>query len=526
MDRHPENPRTTSPPASAPGPSVSLNSTGLSTPSTPTPQPNTTNANETPAPPARRSLWKCVTDFLGWSGASETERRARRRRVGLAIFLGSAAGQIVAIVVLVVAAAVYPSPQPAHPGQNQFQACSDLAILDLIWLGRVVVVVYLFVWARWIKRVLERRRDNAQSAARPAPPLDTQGNVDIERAAFQVDTTPPTVADYICPMNVIALHILLIKLNPAITLIWVVTGLLLTIQRGAHCRDASPIITGLTTTMLLIIYIRFMVQFLISIIRTVAMRRRSSRPTIGKLSQTEVDRIPLVLYIPPPPVKDVDSPPSPTIAPSTSYPPTPLKPPVAQTKKKKRFILLRPKLMRHSHRSHSVEDDLEHGVVEHGMGTVTTLAMINSWDAMWAPAPYPLVRLPENKATCMICLCEFEEPKKVRQQPATTGADAIEEEHETTIVAPLSPAAGQPPGAVEEVQVENPRPADARSFEMAGEEGADALQPLRLLSCGHAYHKDCIDPWLTQKSGRCPYCQLRVEVPPPPKGRGWWRWRR
>ncbi|KAI0823528.1 hypothetical protein BC628DRAFT_514898 [Trametes gibbosa] len=525
MDRNPEDPATTPtpvPPTTASATAPSINTDPSDTPPTPA---NATNANEIPVPQARRPLWNRVTDFFGWSGASEIERRARRRRVGLAIFIVSAAGQIIAIVVLVVAAVVYPSPQPDYPGQNQFQACSDLAILDLIWLGRIVIIVYLFLWARWIKRVLERR-DHAQNAATVPHQLDAQGNVDVEAAATQANPAHLTVTDYICPINVIALHILIIKLSPAITLVWVVTALLLTIQRGSHCHAASPIITGLTTAMLLIIYIRFMVQSFISIIRIIVTRRRSSRPTIGKLSQVEVDRIPLVLYIPPPPVKDVDRPPSPTVAPTTSYPPIQLKlNPVAPTKKK-RFIFLSPRLMRHSRRERSMEDDLEHGVVEHSMGAINTLAMINSWDAMWAPAPYPLVRLPENKATCMICLCEFEEPRKVGGQPTTTGTETGEEEHEMQTVAPLSPVAGHQPGSVEEVQVEDPRPADARSVEMVGEESADALQPLRLLSCGHAYHQECIDPWLTQKSGRCPYCQLRVEVPPRPKARGWWRWRR
>ncbi|OJT10942.1 hypothetical protein TRAPUB_12563 [Trametes pubescens] len=534
MDGNPEAIASTSTPATAPalatpGAPPSVNGTSEQ------PGPTDTNRGSPPRAP-RRSPWKRFLEFMGYAGPSDSERRARRRRVSLAIFLFSAVGQIAIVVVLTVSSATNKSLQPDYPGQSEFQSCSDLGILNLIWLGRVVFVVYLLFWARWMKRVLSRRRRNdAQPATAPAPPLNAQGEVDLEAAALQDEPVQPTLTDYICPMNVIAMHVLLIKLSPALTLVWFVTGVLLTIQRGPHCREASPSVLALTATMLLIIYIRFVIQLILSLIRIIVVRRRTGRPAIGKLSQAEVDRIPLVLYIPPPPGDDTTGPAKPLLSP-TSYPPALPKLPPAAAKKKKRFIAFKPIQTRM--RTHapplprSVEDDVERGVVQHSIGAINTLALVNSWDAMWAPAPYPLVRLPENKATCMICLCEFEEPRKLADadadaapdMPDTESGDADGEAHEMASVPPLSPVAGQPPGAIEEVQVEPPREADAQTVEMAHEEGEDALQPLRLLSCGHAYHKECIDPWLTQKSGRCPYCQTRVEVPPPVRsGRRWWR---
>ncbi|KAI0658838.1 hypothetical protein C8Q70DRAFT_990855 [Cubamyces menziesii] len=457
--------------------------------------------------------WRSLLLFLGFAGP-EAERRARRRSVSLFIFFSLAVSQVIVIAALTGYSASRKSPEPSHPGQSEFGACSDLAILNLIWLARVVMVCYLYFWARWMKRVLLRRRQNNANPQRAQPPLDAQGNIDLEAATFAPEPTPPSLSDYLCPMNVIAMHILLIKLSPALTLVWSFIALLLSIERDSHCRTAAPTVSALTVVILLVIYIRIVINALLSIFRVTMARRRAGQPAIGKLSQSEVDRIPLVLYIPPPPGDDGTSPispPPPTHSLVSSLPKMtshPYKP------KKKRFIMFKPK--------HQQEE--EHASLQaSALNIFGPLTNSDPWEAMWEPAPYPLVRLPENKATCTICLCEFEAPRKLG---AKLPAEGDGEAHEMTAVLPHSPSpdAAQTGQNIEEVEVEAPHPADAGTVERADAEGGDAPQPLRLLGCGHAYHKDCIDPWLTQKSGRCPYCQTRVEVPSPPaKQRRWWR---
>ena len=93
----------------------------------------------------------------------------------------------------------------------------------------------------------------------------------------------------------------------------------------------------------------------------------------------------------------------------------------------------------------------------------------------------------------MICLTEFEAPRRVSErelaiqpqpQPALAGMPELE--GGMLELRPLS--LSSPALDVEEVRVESPRDADARTIELADTGGGDAPQPLRLLSCGHVYH--------------------------------------
>ncbi|CAE6538304.1 unnamed protein product [Rhizoctonia solani] len=77
--------------------------------------------------------------------------------------------------------------------------------------------------------------------------------------------------------------------------------------------------------------------------------------------------------------------------------------------------------------------------------------------AEWEKNEYPFVKLEANRAACAICLMDFEPPRRV------------------------------------------------------GQEGESAAEPLRLLACGHVFHKECLDPWLIDVSGRCPTCQRPIE---------------
>ena len=37
------------------------------------------------------------------------------------------------------------------------------------------------------------------------------------------------------------------------------------------------------------------------------------------------------------------------------------------------------------------------------------------------------------------------------------------------------------------------------------------LDELKLIKCNHCFHIDCIKPWLTEQSCKCPNCRFELE---------------
>lgn len=200
-------------------------------------------------------------------------------------------------------------------------------------------------------------------------------------------------------------------------------------------------------------------------------------PDIPKMPRAMVDRIPLVIYIPVPVKQEpVQTEPMTTndIQEEHIYPPTPpspakLKPdshppPSNPTRARRRFFFFRKKKPAVAK---STNDKAE------GEGKDVDL------EAGWEKNEYPFVKLEANRAACAICLTDFEPPRRVGDKgkaKESEGAGPSEGEHEKT----TSGGSGQ-------------------------------AEPLRLLACGHVFHRECLDPWLVDVSGRCPTCQRPVE---------------
>ncbi|KAG8857998.1 hypothetical protein FRB96_005489 [Tulasnella sp. 330] len=136
------------------------------------------------------------------------------------------------------------------------------------------------------------------------------------------------------------------------------------------------------------------------------------------------------------------------------------------------------------------------------------------WEARFERGEHPFVTLDGNRAACAICLCDFIEPKR---RGAVSGDPAAPAEGDQEKAKSPSPSAPVEPEREDEASVgkkkkmkrSKPKPVkDTIDEEQAGIPG----EPLRLLACGHVFHRTCLDPWLLDVSGRCPVCQTAVDM--------------
>jgi hypothetical protein len=198
------------------------------------------------------------------------------------------------------------------------------------------------------------------------------------------------------------------------------------------------------------------------------------KPEIGKLPKSTVDRIPLVMYIPPPPDEPSDGP---IKVPDSvySYPPkqtAPTKPP------KRRFAFLR---NMSSFKGKGGGGSSGNGKPSETDGNMKGKGVEKSepltWEDHWEQGDYPFVRLEGNRASCAICLMDFEEPKKI------AGVDSKATESGENEKGMTEDEAGGEGEQVQEIPVEKATDGDASALINTGED-----VPLRLLTCGHVFH--------------------------------------
>jgi len=240
------------------------------------------------------------------------------------------------------------------------------------------------------------------------------------------------------------------------------------------------------------------------------------KPEIGKLPKSVVDRIPLVNYIPPPPS---DSNPEGGERSPHIYPP-PKSLQLEATPTQNRFKLLR---NLSSFGTRKPTDTLTNIIAE------SSNPDIDSWRDNWEQGEYPLITLEGNRASCAICLMDFEEPK--RKNIIGDEVEKGEVNENAEIAEPLSGNDNDTggPSNLNKTSRSVPISEDNQQGDLKLADAGDGAQPLRLLDCGHVFHvrsvslflafaeqwifkKTCLDPWLTDISGRCPVCQRPVEA--------------
>ncbi|OBZ69328.1 hypothetical protein A0H81_10940 [Grifola frondosa] len=394
---------------------------------------------------------------------------------------------------------------PNTPGVTEWDACTFLGVWNILYIPRIVLICYLSYWTFRKRRLLRRAQAQRDAESGRAAGVQSGSGSTTATAASRAMHPTPRRQPRISAHNV-RLHVQLFYLTGIFAIIWFSIAVIGVYSHGYKCRLAAPYLSWVTFTIICILYLRFTRVFLFPICRGCIRIARAERAIPSKLTQSLVDRIPLVLYIPAPP-NDSSACTSPITVPSPAhaYPPerrTFLAQP-SPPQRKRRFIFLRKRKDVDNPKGFSKEDieDIHDGEFD----------APGAWEDLWERGEYPLIRLEGHQSTCGICLMDFEAPKRILPLPEE-GADGAAELADAR--ANVDAEHGRD-AAIQEVRVEPARQSD--TFRLSLADSGEGPQPLRLLGCGHAFHKTCIDPWLVGVSGRCPYCQRQVEIPDPPK---------
>lgn len=180
-------------------------------------------------------------------------------------------------------------------------------------------------------------------------------------------------------------------------------------------------------------------------------------PEIGKLPKTTVDRIPLVIYIPPPPegVKSALG------GIPHSYPPK------TTNSRQHRFKLLKSFRKKEAAPRQDAIEEKNDGTVDMDHGSML-------WEANWELGEYPFVALEGSRAACAICLMDFEEPKRKEEVTGEGSSNPRRMEHTDR--------------TTEDVVDSNTSSGEERQEKLKLVDAGDSGQPLRLLPCSHVFH--------------------------------------
>lgn len=468
------------------------------------------------------SLIPRVKAFFGFGPDAS---RTRKALVSVVWSLVYGFIQVAAIIAVLGVASVVTSPTEGNV--HQINACGrPLVAWNCIWIVKVCLSSTLAYWNFVRIRKAEgagrpgdpesgdrSRTSNDGGPHRSDPPSRRRQRDPHRRARNASSGGTPNQEEPSPPYSY--LYARLSLLSSMLTLTWFLTAHILEYTSVNSCRLSSPLVWWLTFGILCTMYflvlevlvfgfLVFMVLPFIMLFYSIILlclgrhplqNPHYIKPEIDKLPKAIVERIPLVIYIPPPPEDDGKAQPISLPKPVHSYPP---KAPASRTPRRRFAFFHR--------RSTKSEQGAE---IRDGKQSVKSeVKDPETWEDNWEQCKYPFVRLEGNRAACAICLMDFEEPKRLSAAAEASTMEKSEEQAAVTLTEDNPPRQRE-----EEVEI----PVERITEEERGglprlEDAGVGPQPLRLLACGHVFHKTCIDPWLTDVSGRCPVCQRPVEL--------------
>ncbi|KAL4255009.1 hypothetical protein ABKN59_003933 [Abortiporus biennis] len=491
-----------------------------------------TNQAQAQMLPRRNNFVTKVMIFFGYAGPNA---KGRREFISLAWSLSFGAAQFITIVTLSAYSAHHRSP--TQPALSEWDACErPLGAWNALWLGRVSLGSLLSYWgwrrereARFIQQQRDQSTDPENLTGRSATASGTpriNGTATPSRRDPLREQGQRSQQGQPSQLPYSHLYARLSLITSVLSLVWFLTAHILEYTSVNTCRHSAPHLWWLTFGILCILYLMILEIFLLGLLvfilgpviflvynivllcmgRHPIQNPHGFKPEIGKLPKSVVDQIPLVLYIPPPPEEaGNDHPPKSSItvpSPSYSYPPK--KPIDSSLTKESQNQRRRFAWFRKSRKSLQSDGDGK-----------TEVGSPSRWEDNWEEGEYPFVRLEDNRATCAICLLDFDKPKP--KKGLGEGGDGGEDRADDSATKSFQEEASTPHAHTQVEEVNNAGPGANDDIDngmrLEDAEAGEGVQPLRLLSCGHVFHQSCVDPWLTGQSGRCPTCQRPVEVP-------------
>jgi hypothetical protein len=196
-------------------------------------------------------------------------------------------------------------------------------------------------------------------------------------------------------------------------------------------------------------------------------------PDIGQVPRTIVDKLPLVIYIPPPP----DQPSKPVTLPSDLH----TYPPKSPTSRRFFFLPFR-------RRSASTGNTVKSGSTKEKKKSNRP----STWEDNWVKGEYPFVQLDSHRASCAICLLDFQEPRRMSSGPAGSDVPKTPVENQATEAPETREGEGEREGDITEQAATPATPATPASptgdLALRLQDAGQGAQPLRLLKCGHVFH--------------------------------------
>lgn len=105
---------------------------------------------------------------------------------------------------------------------------------------------------------------------------------------------------------------------------------------------------------------------------------------------------------------------------------------------------------------------------------------------------YPFVQLDSHRASCAICLLDFQEPRRVSSGPAGSDVPKSPVENQATEAPETPEGEGEREGDITEQATTPTTPATPASptgdLALRLQDAGQGAQPLRLLKCGHVFH--------------------------------------